>query len=111
MLIPLACACVVMRALLWVYPRTKQKLEKVMDEVTPTDMSQFLPTDWEKEFFKWSFFKTHARNMLINLHKSVNLNGPAANVDVITLDGNATQLMDYSSDPERPLVVNFGSCT
>ena len=110
-LVALACVCVLMRTLWWICPGYKRKWVEVMDELTHMNTSKLQPADWGDTFFKFGFFKQEAKIMLLNLYKSVHLNGPAVNVDVITLDGKAAKLLDYSSDPERPLVVNFGSCT
>ena len=106
-----ACLCVFMRTLWWWNPKYKDRFTDVMEELTHMKLSKLAPTDWQDTIFTWPFFKTEAKIMLLDFYKKVHPNGPAYNVDVITLDGKPANLLDYSSDPERPLVVNFGSCT
>ena len=82
-----------------------------MAAVTHLNETKFNKTDWKDTFNSWRHLKQDAKRKLLELYKTAKLNGPALDVDVITLNGNPAKLLDYSCDPNRPLVVNFGSCT
>ena len=68
-------------------------------------------SDWQDTLFTWPFFKQEVKLILLDFSQKVHLHGPAENVDVVTLDGNVAKLLDFSKHEDRPLVVNFGSCT
>ena len=96
----------------WLFiPDQRRGFLEVLHDLSGLKDTKLTLTDWGHTFFSWRHYKSEARRMLLDSYKNVRLHGPANNVDVITLEGNAAKLLDYSSDPERPLVVNFGSCT
>ena len=110
-LLLLAWACLKTRVRWWWNPQLKRQCIEDMNKLAHMDITQLDVSDWQDTLFTWGFFKQEAKAKLLDFYQKVHLHGPAVNVDVITLDGTTTKLLDYSSDEERPLVVNFGSCT
>ena len=104
-------AFIVIRIIFFLSRKQKQNFAEVMNEVAHLDGSNLEVDDWRDTFFTFAQLKTSAKMLLLNFYKTARLHGPPINVDVITLEGNPAKLLDYSSDPNRPLVVNFGSCT
>ena len=110
-LMELAWMCVTMRAIFWWNPNRKRKMIEHMNEAAHMKESALEVTDWQDTLFTWEFFKQDAKMLLLNFYQKVHLHGPAENVNVVTLDGTMVKLLDFSTSEERPLVVNFGSCT
>ena len=106
-----ACISVFVRIMWWWNPHNRQQFAEVMNEMAHMNMSDLDMNDWQDKFFTWQQMKQEAKRVLLDFYKEVKLGGPAIDVDVITLEGNEAKLLDYSSDPERPFVVNLGSCT
>ena len=104
-------AFLVIRTIFWLSPKQKKDFAEVANEVAHLNVSKLNVDDWLDTFFTWAQLKTSAKRVLLNFYKTAHLHGPAVNVDVITMEGKKAKLLDYSSDTERPLVVNFGSCT
>ena len=70
--------------------------------------------NWAYTAGGWQFFKalaTDAYEQNFNVTQNAKQGGPAINVSLIKTDGvTHCKLLDFMQD-ERPLVVNFGSCT
>ena len=99
------------RTFFWLRPKQKEHFAEVMDDLARLNISNLEADDWKDQFFTLPQLKQVAKRALLDFYKTAHQDGPAVDADVITLEGNETKLLDYSSDPERPLVVNFGSCT
>ena len=110
-LLQLAWTCVSFRVIFWWNPERKRRMVEHMNEAAHMNITTLDVTDWQDTLFTWSFFKQDAKTLLLDFYQKVHLHGPAENVDVIQLDGTPAKLLDFSSSEERPLVVNFGSCT
>ena len=110
-LLMMATFFVSMRIFWWFKPHQRRLCVEVFSEMGNMSSTKIALSDWEHTFFSWEHYKTEAKRMLLDSYKTVKLHGPVNNVDVITLEGNAAKLLDYSSSPDRPLVVNFGSCS
>ena len=107
----MALLFVFLRAYFLFNPKQREYHTEAIVEVSHMNETEIEGKDWVHTIASWQMFRREAKAMFIHLFKTVKLDGPAENVDVITLQGNAAKLLDYSSDPNRPLVVNFGSCT
>ena len=107
----MALSFVLLRAYFWLNPIQWEYHSEAMVEVSHMNETKIDRKDWVCTFASWQMFRREARSICIDMFKTAKLSGPAVDVDVITLEGNAAKLLDYSSDPDRPLVVNFGSCT
>ena len=70
--------------------------------------------NWAYTAGGWQFFKalvTDAYEQNFNVTQNAKQGGPAIDVSLIKTDGvTQCKLLDFV-DGERPLVVNFGSCT
>ena len=110
-LVMVAIVFVVMRTLFWWKPNYKKEFIDVVDEMQHTNVTKLDVSDWQDTFFQWQHYKHEATRILRDLYKTVYPGGPVDNVTVITLEGKKAKLLDYSTDEERPLVVNLGSCT
>ena len=111
LLVHLAWTCVRFRFIFWMSPRRKEQMIAHMNEAAHMKDTLLEVQDWQDTLFTWKFFNQEAKMLLLDFYQKVHLHGPAANVDVITLNGEQAKLLDFSSSEERPLVVNFGSCT
>ena len=111
LVIHLAWTCVRYRFIFWMSPKRKEEMIAHMNDAAHMKETILDVTDWQDTLFTWAFFKQDAKMLLLDFYQKVHLHGPAANVDVITLSGDQAKLLDFSSSEDRPLVVNFGSCT
>ena len=98
-------------AFLWLNTKQWDYFVEGLEAASHLDETKLNKKDWKETFRSWTMFRREARAMCIDMSKTAKVDGPAVEVDVITLEGNAAKLLDYSSSPDRPLVVNFGSCT
>lgn len=57
------------------------------------------------------FLKTISRGMAYQVERETDLNGPAINVDLHSLSSKTTVSLLQFMKQNRPLIVNFGSCT
>ena len=106
-----AMVSVFLRVFFWFNPTQKAHFTEVMNDLGRLNTSKLHPEDWQDQFFTWPQLKQVAKRALLDFYKTAHQDGPAVDVDVITLDGKKARLLDYSKDHERPLVINFGSCT
>lgn len=72
--------------------------------------TRFAPKDYVNSEYSWKFVLHAAKSRLLDVFKEAQLNQVAPNPTVVCLDGSRKKLLDFI-DQDRPLVVNFGSCT
>ena len=91
-----------------------RKVYEVMGDKTGMTKAGMTVDDWAFTAGGWEFFKalvTAAYESTIVVPVTVTPGGDAANCQLISSDGTTRrELFDFMR-PERPLVVNFGSCT
>lgn len=67
--------------------------------------------DYSQSIHSLEYVSTYFRSRYLNILKTATLNGKAPNPEVILLDGQTRRkLLDFGKK-DRPLVLNFGSCT
>lgn len=109
-ILELAWGCVKHRVHFWYDKEKKKKLIAYINEAAHMKESLLKPEDWQDTLFTWPMFKQDCRMLYLDLYKDVHLHGQAQNVKLSTLDMTECNLFDFAKH-DRPLVVNFGSCT
>lgn len=66
--------------------------------------------DWKDTVYTFVHLKTMIRSRLYEVFREAELYHDAPNGDVVKPDFSKTRLLEYQKK-DRPLVLNFGSCT
>lgn len=66
--------------------------------------------DWKGTVYTFVHLKTMIRSRLYEVFREAELYHDAPNGDVVKPDLSKTRLLEYQKK-DRPLVLNFGSCT
>lgn len=81
-----------------------QELREIMVE------SYLEEKDWKDTVYTFVHLKTMIRSRLYEVFREAELYHDAPNGDVVKPDLSKTRLLEYQKK-DRPLVLNFGSCT
>ncbi|KAI0222432.1 hypothetical protein LSAT2_026319 [Lamellibrachia satsuma] len=108
------CLCLALTKLyyrvLFLVPSVKQRMIAAIGEKTHMNESSLKTEDWQDTLNTWQAFTTTCHMFIQDLYTKVKHDSVAYDADVVSLDGTPRKLLDFASQ-DRPLVVNFGSCT
>ena len=108
------CLCLALTKLyyrvLFLVPSVKQRMIAAIGEKTHMNESSLKTEDWQDTLNTWQAFTTTCHMFIQDLYTKVKPDSVAYDADVVSLDGTPRKLLDFASQ-DRPLVVNFGSCT
>ncbi|KXJ22422.1 type I iodothyronine deiodinase [Exaiptasia diaphana] len=89
-------------------PFTDKAIEKLVKILATIEMDK---EDYWKTLFGMKMFKTYQKIILRELQKEAQTGQKSPNPLLVSVDGSTTyKLLDWTCG-DRPLVVNFGSCT
>uniref|UniRef100_H3ALR9 Iodothyronine deiodinase n=1 Tax=Latimeria chalumnae TaxID=7897 RepID=H3ALR9_LATCH len=99
------------KVLLTFFPETGKKfLLEQGKKTTMTQNPKFRYEDWGPKHFSFRFLKAISYFTWRNLGDEAFVGQPAPNTPVIDLQGKPHSIFDFVK-ADRPLVLNFGSCT
>ena len=108
------CLCLALTKLyyrvLFLVPSVKQRMVAAISEKTHMNESSLKAEDWQDTLNTWQAFTATCHMFIQDLYTKVQPDSVAYDADVVSLDGTPRRLLDFASH-DRPLVVNFGSCT
>ena len=91
---------------IWSYiPFLKERLKKREEYYFKVPYQDFL-----HEYGSYSMFSKVLKTSICDLNKTVRLGSSAPDCKLVTTDGKECRLLDFVKG-NRPLVLNFGSCT
>lgn len=93
------------------FPQTLRKIVlKAGLKSTMTQNPKFKYEDWGPTFFTLEFVKTTFKHLLVSMGDEAFKGAFAPNTRVIDFDNKEHNVLDFLKD-NRPLVLNFGSCS
>lgn len=93
------------------FPQTLRKIVlKAGLKSTMTQNPKFKYEDWGPTIFTMEFVKTVFKHLLVNMGDEAFKGAFAPNTRVIDFDNKEHNVLDFLKD-NRPLVLNFGSCS
>ena len=95
---------------LFLVPSVKQRMIAMIGEKTHMNDSSLKAEDWQDTLNTWQAFTATCHMFMQDLYTKVKPNGAAYDAEVVSLDGKPRKLLEFARK-DRPLVVNFGSCT
>uniref|UniRef100_A0A8D2ANG3 Iodothyronine deiodinase n=1 Tax=Sciurus vulgaris TaxID=55149 RepID=A0A8D2ANG3_SCIVU len=99
------------KVLMTLFPeRAKQNILAMGQKTGMTRNPQFSPDNWVPTFFSTQYFWFVLKVRWQRLEDKAELGGLAPNCPVIRLSGQKCNIWDFMQG-NRPLVLNFGSCT
>lgn len=108
-LIYMAFYKLMMKFMLIFPPLYKSTLEKISYK-THMNITGMSLDDWGPSITSWQSYKSLCKSTLQDLQCRVSQGSEAVDADIMKLDGTSGKLLDFMRS-DRPLVVNFGSCT
>lgn len=95
---------------IFLVPEKKEAILREIASKAQMDISALKVEDWQDTIFTWESMKSNINMFVLDLYKKVVAGGRPYNADLVTLDNQKLKLLDHV-DGDRPLVLNFGSCT
>ncbi len=87
----------------------RREMER-LHHISQMHLSDIRLDDWIHTFMSFESVKLEVASVMLDANKLVSLSGPVIDVELITLNMKSCRLLDFIQT-DRPLVVNFGSCT
>lgn len=95
---------------LFLMPSKKRAILTEIASKTHMDVSALKLEDWQDTIFTWASMKSNIKMFILDMYKTVVEGGTPYNANLLTLDNQRIKLLDFVQG-DRPLVLNFGSCT
>lgn len=86
-------------------PILKEKIKRYNEKVLLVPYENF----WQS-WCSWKMLLVTVKLTLVDLSRTARLGSPAPNCKLVTTDGKDSRLLDLARG-NRPLVLNFGSCS
>ncbi|NXC45830.1 IOD1 deiodinase, partial [Penelope pileata] len=110
-LLHVTLSVVVGKTMMVLFPdTTKRYILKLGEKSRMNQNPKFRYENWGPTFFSFQYFLFVLRVKWKRLEDKAYEGHPAPNTPVVTLSGEVRHLFDFMRD-NRPLILNFGSCT
>ncbi|NXT72433.1 IOD1 deiodinase, partial [Chaetops frenatus] len=110
-LLQVTLSVVVGKTLMILFPNAMKRYILKMGEKSRMNQNpKFSYENWGPTFFSFKYLQFVLKVKWKRLEDEAHEGHPAPNTPVVTLGGEVRHLLDFMED-NRPLILNFGSCT